>query len=103
MGRWRTKDQGGAIDATGMLANGQSFTGLKGLKQLLNSNPEIFVSATVSRMMTYALGRPVDPREMPAVRAIVRKAAPGYKFDDIVLGVVTSVPFTMKTATGSQS
>ena len=103
MGRWRTKDQGGAIDATGMLANGQSFTGLKGLKQLLNSNPEIFVSATVSRMMTYALGRPVDPREMPAVRAIVRKAAPTYKFDDIVLEVVTSVPFTMKTATGSQS
>ncbi len=103
MGRWRTKDQGGPIDATGTLANGQKFIGLKGLKQLLNDNPEIFVSATISRMMTYALGRPVDPREMPAVRAIARKAAPGYRFDDIVLGIVNSFPFTMKTATGSQS
>jgi hypothetical protein len=101
MGRWRAKDQGGAIDATGTLANGQSFTGLKGLKQLLNSNPEIFVGATVSRMMTYALGRPVDPHEMPVVRAIVRKSAPAYRFDDIVLGIVTSVPFTMKAAAGS--
>lgn len=85
-----------------MLANGKSFTGLKGLKQMLNVNPKIFIGATVSRMMTYALGRPVDPREMPAVRVIVHNAAPGYKFADIVLGIVNSVSFTMNTATGSQ-
>jgi hypothetical protein len=103
MGRWRTKDQGGAINAAAVLVNGQSFTGPKGLRQLLNGNPEIFVGATVSRMMTYALGRPVDPHEMPVVRAIVRKTAPGYKFNDIVLGIVTSPPFTMKMAAGSQS
>jgi len=54
-------------------------------------------------MMTYALGRPVDPHEMPVVRDIVRKTAPGYKMDDIVQAIVHSNPFTMRTAAGGQS
>src|SRR5262249_31376209 len=32
LGRWRTSDEGGAIDATGNLGNGDSFTGPLGLK-----------------------------------------------------------------------
>src|SRR5208282_1942842 len=97
------KDQGGAINATTVLVNGASFVGPQGLRKVLSADPEIFVGATVARMMTYALGRPVDPREMPVVRDIVRKTAPRYKFGDIVLGIVGSGPFTMRTAAGGQS
>jgi hypothetical protein len=103
MGRWRAKDQGGPIDAKTVLVNGTTFTGPQGLRQILSSNPEIFVCATVARMMTYALGRPVDPHEMPVVRDIVRKTAPGYKFGDIVQAIVHSDPFTMRTVAGGQS
>jgi len=103
MGRWRSKDQGGPIDAKSVLVNGTTFTGPQGLRKILSDNPEIFVGATVTRMMTYALGRPVDPHEMPVVRDIVRKTAPGYKLADIVQGIVRSSPFTMRTAAGGQS
>jgi hypothetical protein len=52
--------------------------------------------------MTYALGRPVTGNDMPTVRQIVAKAAPAYKFEDIVLGIVRSTPFQMKQAAGGQ-
>jgi hypothetical protein len=102
MGRWRAKDQGGPIDAKTVLVNGTMLEGPQGLREMLAADPKLFVSATVSRMMTYALGRPVDAHEMPYVRELVRKTAPGYKFQDIVLGIVRSTPFTMKTAAGGQ-
>ena len=103
MGRWRDKDQGGTINAKTVLVNGTDFTGPQGLRKILSDNPQTFVSATVARMMTYALGRPVDPHEMPAVRDIVRKTAPGYRFGDIVQAIVHSGPFTMRSAAGGQS
>jgi hypothetical protein len=99
IGRWRDKDEGGPVDATATLANGQTFTGPSGLRQMLATHSDQFVGATVSRMMTYALGRPVEAGDMPAVRAIVARTAPGaHKFDDIVLGLVHSAPFQMKQA-----
>jgi hypothetical protein len=103
MGRWRDKDQGGAIDAKTVLVNGTDFTGPQGLRKILSDNPQTFVGATVARMMTYALGRPVAPQEMPVVRDIVRKTAPGYRFGDIVQAIVHAAPFTMRTAAGGQS
>ena len=48
-------------------------------------------------------GRPVAPQEMPVVRDIVRKTAPGYKIDDIVQAIAHSNPFMMRTAAGGQS
>jgi len=45
----------------------------------------------------YALGRPVHYYDMPAVRAIVRRAAQhDYRFSLLVLGVVESAPFQKK-------
>jgi hypothetical protein len=47
--------------------------------------------------MTYALGRGLEPYDMPAVRRIVRDAAPaGLKLSSLVTGVVRSVPFQMR-------
>jgi mono/diheme cytochrome c family protein len=104
IGRWRDKDEGGPVDATATLANGQTFTGPSGLRQMLATHSDQFVGATVSRMMTYALGRPVEAGDMPAVRGIVDKTVPGdHKFDDIVLGIVHSAPFLMKQAVGGPS
>jgi hypothetical protein len=42
----------------------------------------------------YAVGRNVQYFDEPAIREIIRKAAPGdYKFADLVSGVVESMPF----------
>jgi Protein of unknown function (DUF1585) len=47
----------------------------------------------------YAVGRNVQYFDAPAVRQIVRGAAPSkYRFEDLVLGVVRSAPFQMRTA-----
>jgi hypothetical protein len=47
--------------------------------------------------MTFALGRQLDARDQPAVRKIVRETAAGrYKFSDLILGVVNSIPFRMR-------
>jgi hypothetical protein len=49
--------------------------------------------------MTYALGRSVEYYDMPAVRTIVRDAArDNYRFSSIVMGIVRSAPFQMRTA-----
>jgi hypothetical protein len=49
--------------------------------------------------MTYALGRHVDYRDQPAIRRIVRDAAPAYRWSDIIRGVVASKPFAGDTTT----
>ena len=50
------------------------------------------------KMMTYALGRGVEYYDMPVVRSIVRDAGKNnYRFSSIVLGIVKSAPFQMRT------
>jgi len=98
IGRWRDKDEGGPIDPSSISAGGETISGPAGLKKMLAAKPEIFVTAFTTRLMTYALGRNVEAGDMPQVRAIVRQAGPGWKFDDIVLGIIRSTPFRMKQA-----
>jgi hypothetical protein len=58
----------------------------------------MFVIEATDKLLTYALGRPVEHFDMPAVRAIVRGASgSGYRFSELVLGIVESTPFRMKT------
>jgi len=47
--------------------------------------------------MMYALGREIEPRDMPQVRAIVRDAAKNdYRFSSLVTGIVSSDAFRMQ-------
>ena len=51
------------------------------------------------KLLTYALGRGLEPHDMPAVRAIVRAAKDdGYRFESLIAGVVSSAPFTQRSA-----
>lgn len=45
-------------------------------------------------MLTYALGRGVEYFDAPALREVVRKAAPEYRLADLILGITQSKPFT---------
>jgi len=57
-----------------------------------------YVRVVAEKLLTYALGRGTGSADMPVVRAIVRGAAgSNYRFSDLVLGVVKSVPFQMNT------
>jgi hypothetical protein len=99
LGRWRTEENGSPIDSSATLPHGNTFSGPVGLKGLLLSRSEEFVTATVSRLMTYALGRELEKSDVVSVREIVEKTKPtGYRFADLVAGVVNSVPFQTRQA-----
>ena len=72
------------------------------LRNWMMERPEIFVGTTTEKLMQFALARPIEWTDMPHVRTIVRDAAQdNYKFSDIVLGIVNSVPFQMRVNEGS--
>jgi mono/diheme cytochrome c family protein len=99
VGRWRTEEAGTTIDASGVLTDGARIDGVARLREALLARPDVLVGTITEKLLTYALGRGLDARDMPAVRAIVRNASPdGYRFSSIVRGIVTSTPFQMRRA-----
>lgn len=98
IGRWRKEDEaGGPINAGAKLPGGREIAGPQGLKQMLLDRSDEFVHATLERLMTYALGRELDARDQPTVREVMRQTeAGGYRFHDLILATVRSVPFQMR-------
>jgi hypothetical protein len=98
VGAWRTRDAGQPIDATGELSDGTKVDGVVTLRNALLSRPELFAGTLTEKLLTYALGRGLDYRDMPTVRAILRDASrDNYRFSTLILGVVHSTPFQMRT------
>ena len=94
LGRWRP-----GIDSSGTLPDGTKIDGPAGLRRVLLEKKTEFVTTTTERLLTYALGRGVEAYDMPAVRKIVRDAAPHeYRWSSLIMGVVRSVPFQMRRA-----
>jgi hypothetical protein len=94
VGAWRDDEAGVKIDASGELADGTKVDGVVGLRRALVSRPEVFAGTVTEKMMTYALGRGVDYRDMPVIRGILRSG--DYRFSTLVLGIVHSTPFQMR-------
>ena len=99
VGQWRdAMPDGASIDTGGVMADGAKVDGPAALREAILSRPNAFTTVVTERLLTYALGRGVEPPDMPVVRAIVAKAAPrGYRLEDVVLGIVSSTPFQMRT------
>ena len=73
------------------------FLGLRGIRLSL-ARPDVFAATISEKMLIYALGRGLEPVDMPVVRSIVKNAAAqNYAMQSIVLGIVRSVPFQMRT------
>jgi hypothetical protein len=97
VGRWRTAENGAPVDAEGGLPDGSAFTGMAGLQKALLARPDLFISTTTEKLLTYALGRGVEDFDGPAVRGIVRSSrAQDYRFSALVMGIVDSTPFQMR-------
>src|SRR5207244_6690259 len=97
--RWRDRDAGTAIDASGVLPDGVKIDGVAGLKKALLANPEEFVGTLAEKLLMYAMGRNVQYYDAPALRSIIRQAAAAnYRFESLVLGIVKSTPFQMREA-----
>jgi hypothetical protein len=102
VGAWRTDDGGARIDASGQLADGSKVDGVVTLRKALLSRPDVFVGTLTEKLLTYALGRGLGYHDLPVVRAIVRDAAADdYRFSSLILGIVHSTPFQMRTKTAA--
>lgn len=99
IGQWRATDAGHPIDASGVLLDGTKVDGPKALRQALVAQKTQFVKAVTEKLLTYALGRGLAYYDAPAVRAIdAEAAASDYRWSSLILGIVRSVPFQMRTA-----
>ncbi len=97
IGQWRDMDGKFPVDSSGVLPGGKEFKGPKELKALLMQDRGRFTDAITEKMMIYALGRGIERFDRPAMKTIEADvAAHDYRFSELVLGVVKSMPFEMK-------
>jgi hypothetical protein len=103
-GRWRIRDNGAPVDPVGDLYDGTTMTGPAGLRAALLKHQDMFILSFTERLMTYSLGRRVEPFDMPAIRKIMRDAAKdNHRFSAFVMGVVNSRAFQMSRAAAAET
>jgi hypothetical protein len=101
IGLWRTTDEGTAVDPKTQTFDNTQVDGPQQLRNWLATKYDRqFVAVATEKLLTYGLGRGVEYRDMPLVRAIAKDVVKNNgRFSSIVLGVVKSKPFQMNTKT----
>jgi len=97
-GRMRTHEAGQAIDASGELATGEKFSGVRDLKQALIEKHHIeFYRTLTEKLMTYILGRGMEYSDVPTVDAIVEQMDNNQgRFSTLLYGILESAPFQQR-------
>jgi hypothetical protein len=97
VGAWRNNQGGKLIDVATEMPDGTKFVGPRGLRDVMLGHKDEFIEAFTERLMVYALGRGVEAPDMPAIRAVRAGASKdNYRLHSIIMGIVQSVPFTMR-------
>jgi len=98
LGRWRDQVNGVPVDASSLLFNQQELKGADGLKRfLLQNRQDQFIRATVHKLSTFALGRPLtfsDHADIDTITAEVRQQGDGLA--TIINCIVASELFQTK-------
>jgi hypothetical protein len=94
IGKWRTMDGKFPIDAGGTMPNGKSFQSAAGMRAILiDSLPQVS-RCLIEKIMTYAMGRGMQPYDNKTIDDINRKLqGEGYHFRTLIYEVVRSLPF----------
>lgn len=94
IGRWRDSENGKPVDASGTLPGNIQLDGSQGLKRNLMSRSDQFVEALTGKLMTYALGRGMEPFDRPAIHQIaIRTRANGDRLSAMIESIVMSESF----------
>ena len=98
-GKYRIRENGEPLDTRGEFFDGTPVMTTGELAAAILKRPIPLVRNFTDRMLSFAIGRPVQYYDMPTVRAIANAAeAGGYKVTDLILGVVKSDAFQMRQA-----
>jgi hypothetical protein len=98
VGRWRDKEFGLPIDASGVLPGGAAFAGASELAVILGKDPRV-PECLARNIYTYALGRHPDEGSIDAqhvARIVSQAGGAQVRLKDLVVGIVTSDPFRMR-------
>ncbi|MDT8397523.1 MAG: DUF1592 domain-containing protein [Pseudomonadales bacterium] len=97
IGRWRTQENGFALNTHTQLIDGTPIDGPVALRRALLDRGDAVASNIIEKLLSYALGRDLQSTDMSAVRKIAASTVENqYRFSDIVLDIVKSEPFRMK-------
>ena len=98
VGRKRVTEHGLEVDDTGSLPDGTVVDGIDGLRNVLMMRKDEFVETFAEKLLTYAIGRGLEPSDRSTLREIRRIVeASDYRFSALVGGIVGSVPFRMRS------
>lgn len=102
IGGYRQREGEFPIDPSGELPDGSKFSGPAELKQIFRSKAHEFRLALAAKMLTYALGRGVEPFDRPALAKIAGEVADdGDRFSRLIVAVTQSQPFQMRQASSA--
>lgn len=103
IGRWRETVHERPVDAAGTLPDGRSFENAIELTGLLQEDKTEYAEQVTRAMLTYALGRGLEPYDQCAVDQIVTVLEQNdYRFRTLVREVVLSLPFRMRRGDGGK-
>src|SRR5688572_15736337 len=82
IGRWRTEDQAGPVDASGAFVDGTPTHGVVELRKVLLQRPDAFRTTITEKLLVYASGKPVSawsgmtPDTLVRARQVLHSAQP---------------------------
>jgi mono/diheme cytochrome c family protein len=96
LGRWRTNDQVGPVDASGAFVDGTSTNGVIELRQVLLQRPEAFRTTITEQLLMYVLAGKVTPfgetpETLMRARQILRGTAEP-RWSAIIAAIVRAKP-----------
>jgi hypothetical protein len=103
IGRWRDNADGKPVDPTGSLPDGRTFQNAIELIDLLRQQETEYTLQVTRAMLTFSLGRGLEPYDQCAVDDIVSKLEKNdYRFRTLVREVVLSRPFRRRRGDGGK-
>jgi hypothetical protein len=103
IGRWRDAENGEPIRPDEVAVTGQQLTGIQDLRGFFASRKDRFYRGTTEKLLTYALGRGLDPTDAPTVDDITaRLVADDGKFSTLLMAVIESPPFQTRRGDDGQ-
>ena len=99
VGEWRESTPQVPLDTAGTLPGGTKVRGFEELRTVLVGRRDEFARNAAEQMMSYALGRTLEPADEVTLQEIMaRWKADGFVFSSLVRRVAASVPFTHRRA-----
>lgn len=103
-GSWRIKDRGVPVQTSGVMYDGTPLSGVGDLRTALLKRSDVITTHFTESLMAYALGRRIEPGDLPTIRRIVRDARQqNYRMSSLILGITRSAAFSTALAEGAPS